>query len=107
MDFTVTTQNKEKHFALSGQFTFADNVKFRQITEALKEGGINAVVMDFSSVTFIDSAGLGMLLLFRDECQHHKIPVSIHTATGQVEKIFAISKFDQLFSAPASPPAKA
>lgn len=98
MDFTTTQRDYERHIQLSGQFTFADSPKFKQIIELVQEKGIEAVEIDFHDVDFIDSAGLGMLLLFRDECQSRRISVSLHSARGQVEKIFMISKFDQLFS---------
>jgi anti-anti-sigma factor len=54
--------------------------------------------LDFADVTFIDSTGMGMLLLLRDECQLHNAVLSIQSPQGQVQKIFAISKFDRLFS---------
>jgi anti-anti-sigma factor len=83
---------------LSGQLTFTDTQNFKPILELVANNEIKAVNLDFTNVTFIDSAGMGMLLLLRDECQKNKIALSIHSITGQVEKIFNISKFDQLFS---------
>lgn len=83
---------------LSGQFTFADTQAFKSILDIVISEQAKAISLDFSDVTFIDSAGMGMLLLLRDECQLRNIPLSIHSVYGQVEKIFYISKFDQLFS---------
>ena len=83
---------------LSGTFTFVDNMKFKQMMAALNEKRARAVMLDFGGVEFIDSGALGMLLLFRDECQKKNISVSLSEAHGQVEKIFAIAHFDQLFS---------
>lgn len=98
MDFASSHLNNELKILLSGQLTFSDAQKFKQVLELATQDGMRAVTLDFLNVTFIDSAGLGMLLLLRDQCQNKHIPVSIAGAQGQVEKIFMISKFDQLFS---------
>jgi anti-anti-sigma factor len=98
VEFSTISHADEKRIALSGQFTFTDNQRFKQIIESLNEPQLKTVVIDFSGVEFIDSAGLGMLLLLRDTCQEKKLSLEIHSAHGQVEKIFMISKFDQLFS---------
>lgn len=98
MECSIASHPHEKRVTLSGQFTFADNHKFKQIIDALGDEGVKSVSLDFGGVEFIDSAGLGMLLLLRDECQNRNISITISSVKGQVEKIFMISKFDQLFS---------
>lgn len=100
MDFHVASLNDHASICLSGQFTFSDAQKFKSIVSVVKDNPVKAVNLDFSDVTFIDSAGMGMLLLLRDECQNHNIPVTISAAKGQVGRVFMISKFDQLFSMP-------
>lgn len=98
MDFTIQDDGDGKRVLLSGQFTFADNAKFKQMMAALEKTPAKAVILNFSGVDFIDSGALGMLLLFRDEYQKKKISVTLEKARGQVEKIFTIARFDQLFS---------
>ena len=83
---------------LSGQFTFNETQQFKAIAEYARTPGIRFIEIDFAGVDFIDSAGLGMLLMLRDECIKSDIALSLHSARGQVEKIFNLSKFDQLFS---------
>ena len=91
MEYAVISQ-------LSGQFTFSDNVKFKHLLDLLKDDELRSITLDFGDIDFIDSAGLGMLLLMRDECQKQDISLAIDSAKGQVHKIFLISKFDQLFT---------
>lgn len=98
MDYTTQTRDGGVDVALSGQFTFADNQRFKQLMDALQEQSLRFIDLNFAGVDFIDSAGLGMLLLLRDNCQGKSIPVSLRKAHGQVAKIFSISKFDQLFA---------
>ena len=101
MEYTVINQTEQPgdmQVLLSGQFTFADNFKFKQILELLEDAQVKALTLHFGGIDFIDSAGLGMLLLMRDECQIRSVALSIIATHGQVQKIFTISKFDQLFS---------
>ena len=101
MDFQVTQQNDQTVISLSGQFTFTDAQRFKSLVNAVLDNHADAVNLDFADVTFIDSAGMGMLLLLRDECQTQNTPITISSAQGQVGKVFMISKFDQLFSMPS------
>lgn len=98
MDYAIISQPGVTRFVLSGQFTSADNMKFKRILDMLTEVTGTSVTLDFAGIDFIDSAGLGMLLLLRDLCQTRNLPLTITSARGQVQKIFLISRFDQLFT---------
>lgn len=98
MDYQITEQRSGKAIHLSGSFTFNDNPKFKQIVEMVEDAPPTALELDVSGMTFIDSAGLGMLLLLRDVCEREHIQVKISGAQGQVARIFDISRFDQLFA---------
>lgn len=98
MELSIEQHDGGARVTLSGQFTFTDNVKFRDVIDLVHAHGMRFLEMDFNAVNFIDSAGLGMLLMLRDNCQTKHVPISLHSPHGQVAKIFTISKFDQLFS---------
>jgi anti-anti-sigma factor len=85
-------------FELSGTFTFADNKSFKTILDHAEDTSIHQIELDFSAVTFIDSAALGMLLLLRDRCQQTHKPIILSRTHGQVDKVMRISRFDQLFT---------
>lgn len=97
MEYVMSNQNRGLRVHLSGQFTFADNNKFKHILESLEQEAPQSLNLNLSAVDFIDSAALGMLLLLRDRCQQQNVSLAIEEAQGQVEKIMMISKFDQLF----------
>ncbi len=98
MDYTIFDQGNNKVVRMNGQFTFPDNPKFKGILSVVKDGGFSQLQLDFGGVTFIDSAGLGMLLLLRDQCQESGVRVGLSGMSGQVAKIFSISQFDRLFA---------
>jgi anti-anti-sigma factor len=99
VEYSIINQANAMEIVMAGQFTFNFNQKFKQILTALERQDIDTVRVNLEEVDFIDSSGLGMLLLLRDECQKRDIVVSLHNAQGQVKKILAISKFEQIFAA--------
>ena len=97
MEFSVVTHPANVEIIMSGQFTFNFNQKFKKIIDVLDTIAHPSLTVNLKGVDFIDSSGLGMLLLLRDECLKKDISISLQHARGQVEKILTISKFDQLF----------
>jgi anti-anti-sigma factor len=82
---------------LSGEFTFTDHAEFRSIVGSLFDGKSSPVVIDLSKLEFIDSAGLGMLLLARDEASKASRSLVLRGPAGQVKRMFGVTKFDALF----------
>ncbi|MGY3454447.1 STAS domain-containing protein [Bradyrhizobium sp. USDA 4353] len=83
--------------AMSGEFTFTDHIPFKQmVTEIFASPG-RSVVIDLSKLDFIDSAGLGMLLLARDEAKKSDRELILRRPSGQVKRMFSVTKFNTLF----------
>jgi len=83
---------------LNGRFTFGDHSSFRKLIEEIRAHKSGTHVLDISGVEFIDSAGLGMLLLARDEGEKSKATVIIRGAQGQVKRMLEVARFDTLFT---------
>ncbi len=83
---------------LRGQVTYADHPSFRSIMSRLAESAAQTLVFELNNVEFIDSAGLGMLLIVRDTAEQKKADVILRHPRGQVQKIFTSSKFETLFT---------
>lgn len=83
---------------LSGRFTFSDFPAFRRLVSDVLEQPVNGYVIDLENVEFIDSAGLGMLLLARDEAVRKGRPVSLRRPQGQVQRVLAVARFGTLFT---------
>ena len=69
--------------------------------ENCKEGG-DVVIMDFSNISYISSAGFRVLLLAHRHAVTHKSAFAIGSAQSVVMEIFSISKFDKIISCHAS-----
>jgi len=83
---------------IQGELTFTDHSSFKQLVGTLFEGKASPIVLDLSKLEFIDSAGLGMLLLVRDEVNKSSKKLILRHPQGQVKRMFAVTKFETLFA---------
>ena len=84
--------------ALIGELTFGDHAAFREmLTRAMQSRG-QKIVFDLSRLDFVDSAGLGMLLIARDEAGKSSRSLALARPQKQVERVFAVTKFETLFT---------
>lgn len=98
LDYRLIQQRNDLQICLRGALTGSDEKSFRKVIERAGQKNTESIVLDFTEVDFIDSTGLGLLLLLRDACMGKNVPLSISGVNGQVEKIFSLSKFDLIFS---------
>jgi HptB-dependent secretion and biofilm anti anti-sigma factor len=84
--------------AMSGEFTFTDHAVFLEIIGRLLGAQDQSIVIDLSGLDFIDSAGLGMLLIARDETGKAGRHLTLRAPKGQVQRMFAVTKFETLFA---------
>jgi anti-anti-sigma factor len=87
--------------SLSGEFTFTDHVAFKAISVRLFERQGQPIIIDLARLEFIDSAGLGMLLIVRDEADKAHRGLILRSPCGQVKRMFDVTKFDTLFTVEA------
>jgi len=83
---------------LSGRFTFTDYPAFRRLVSDILERPVSGYVIDLEKVEFIDSAGLGMLLLARDEADRKGRSVELRGPQGQVKRVLNVARFGTLFN---------
>lgn len=98
MQASVDTEADAAVVRLAGHLTFAENGAFRQVVERLEHAGCQRVVFDLSQVDFIDSAGMGLLLVARDLVAGKGGGVALRNAVGQVERMLHLAKFGDFFT---------
>jgi len=96
MQFTVDRNTGQ--IAMSGEFTFPDVDPFKQMIMELVQKRGAAITLDLSKLEFIDSSGLGMLLLARGEVQKNECELILAHPVGQVKRMFSLAKFNKLFT---------
>jgi len=98
MEYTQRFNGSTFEMTLKGKFTFADHLTFEELFASLAAGKIKDLTVDCTGLEFIDSAALAVFLLIRDETVDRKIMVTLKGATGQVQKMFELARFYDLFN---------
>jgi anti-anti-sigma factor len=94
-------KGSDAHVAIGGDLTFTDHVSFREVADRLAGSKDKTIVVDVAKLDFIDSAGLGMLLIAREEARKANRVLVLRGATGQVKRMFGLTKFETLFTVEA------
>lgn len=94
-------KNGDANVSFSGELTFSDHVAFRELADRVATSKQKTIVFELSSLDFIDSAGLGMLLIAREEAHKAGRILVLRGAKGQVGRMFGLTKFETLFGVEA------
>lgn len=84
--------------ALSGRITYADHASFKTVMAAVGRSQASRLEFNLAEAEFIDSAGLGMLLLAREAAAQRQTAMVLKHPKGQVQEIILSNKFETLFS---------
>lgn len=69
MDFRIQNGASATEVFLSGKLTMRDHAAFLQMADTATGSGAGRVIIDLSGVEFIDSAGLGLLLVAHEKAK--------------------------------------
>lgn len=97
MIYNILDENNSVVVKIEDRLTYSDYGSFRQVTDAIGQTECESCILDLTKLDFIDSAGLGMLLLARDKSQERQCSISLRNASGQVRKMIDLGRFDSLF----------
>jgi anti-anti-sigma factor len=98
MDYTTSREGDSTAIFLKGRLTFNDHEKFRKLLAEIGAQGVANLVIDLKALEAIDSVGLGLLMIARDETAERKGRFALRSPQGEVKRIFAISKAETLFT---------
>lgn len=97
MIHTVKSSGQNIGIELKGRLTYTDYNNFKTVSDLFEKVEDEQCFLDLTDLEFIDSAGLGMLLLLRDKVSEKKGLVILKGAHGQVKKMLELGRFDSLF----------
>lgn len=98
MQYTEILNGEVYKIKISEKFTFSDHLEFKKILESFDGNAFKNMEIDVSGLEFIDSAALGLLLLLRERTAQSQVKLSLIKPQGQVQKMFRISRFYELFN---------
>lgn len=82
---------------LKDDLTFSDRSVFDGVIDKLVARRKPVIIVDFSGLDYMDSAGLGMLLTLRDKAEQHNQHVRLRQPRAVVQELLHLACFDTLF----------
>jgi anti-anti-sigma factor len=86
-----------KVIKLSGNLNATTSQEFRQSITKILEVGVKIVLVDFQDVTFMDSSGLGSLVLAFKTLRAADTKLVICSINEQVRILFELTNMDKIF----------
>ena len=97
MDIKIEEKDNEVIAYVKGSWTFRDYEEYTKIINKIKTTSSKKFVIDLDECDFIDSAGLGMLVIANDEMIAKNIKPVIRNARGRLKDVFYAARFDTLY----------
>lgn len=82
---------------ISGRFDFAVQNEFRDCYHSATPQNAGKFIVDMSSATYMDSSGLGMLLMMREHLGGNNADISIINSSRDIDNILHVANFQNLF----------
>ncbi len=92
----------ERHFTrlvLSGRLTGQDADAVRRVIAEVKTGKARRYLLDLGGLEFIDSAGIGMLLVVNGEATAAGRPLAMLPGSGQVRTVVELTRIAMIIPA--------
>ncbi len=83
---------------LAGRMRFSDHGMFRDIMKMLDLPAGDCVVFEMSGLDFIDSSGLGMLIVAREESMKRELEFVIENPRDGVMRLLDMTKTSHFFT---------
>lgn len=96
MEYRIDKDGDAATVAFKGDITFSENVSFRQLLKDIAEIEIKRCVFDLANVDMVDSAGLGMFLIAREQAETSGWNLSVSGAQGHVASMLKLTKLSDL-----------
>jgi anti-anti-sigma factor len=97
MDIIETRARDSVVLTIAGRIDSSASAEFQRHLSAMVERGENSLVLDFSSVDYISSAGLGAMLSTAKKLRTRSGSIALAGVNARVRQVFDMSGFTQLF----------
>lgn len=96
MDMVSHRDGSSLQVSLAGKLTFSDNSTFQSVTELQENGKVKQIDLHLENLEYIDSSGIGMLLVLKEKCDAVGATMTLSSPRGQVAKILRIACIDRV-----------
>lgn len=83
---------------LSDKLTSSDLSQFRELLSQIKKSSSKVIVLDLENLDWIDSAGLGMLILAKELAEKEELELVLRSPKGHVKSLLELGRFEKIFT---------
>ena len=94
---SVDTSTNDVLIRAEGEIDMATADALATVIEAVDPADCSCVVLDLADVAFIDSSGLGQLLISRAELSSRGIGLTLRNVRPQAQRLLEVCLCDELF----------
>ncbi len=98
MDYKINVEGQTARIKLGGRLTFSHHREYRDVLNQLMSHKAQIYEFDLSGVDFIDSAGLGMLLIAKQHAEASSAEVVLKKPAEEVQRMLKVAKFEKMFN---------
>lgn len=96
MDYGIDLHDQEAVVSMRGRLTFNDHAKLRALIREMLQNRAKKQTLDLSSLEFVDSAGIGMILIAREEMANAEKKLTLRKAQGQVKRVLTVAQIGKI-----------
>jgi len=87
MELVVVDKGVTRTVLMAGELRFSDHASVRNLIDDFEMPRYHSFEMSLKNLDFIDSAGLGMLMLMAEAAEKNGVKFQVMDAVGRVKKI--------------------
>ena len=91
LSVSMDTSDHQVVIALQGEIDVATALTLERALNAIDSSDCRTVVVDLSSVSFIDSSGLNALLIGRRDLAPHHVELVVRNPQPQAKRLFEVA----------------
>jgi anti-anti-sigma factor len=90
--------NNKLEAEISDKLTSSDLSSFRELLSEIKQSACKVIVLDLNNLDWIDSAGLGMLILAKELAEKEEMELVLRSPKGHVKSLLELGRFEKIFN---------
>ena len=96
MEYSIDSNEHGICVNIIGRLTYNDRNKLSDLINNLAQISTKWIALDLEALEFIDSAGVGMLLIVREELVMRDKLLIVSKATGQVKRVLTVAQLGKM-----------
>ena len=97
MNYRIAENNGVVQVGLEGALNFAANEEFQAMLEKIVGAAPRQVIFNLAALTSVDSVGLGLLYIAREDLSALNAKVTLSSPKGTVSRLLELTEADKTF----------